>query len=49
MILRKRVSIQNKRPYLKSKRWKPYRQAICVVKATAVGISKSLEHLWTVN
>jgi hypothetical protein len=33
----------------KFKRWKPYRQAICVVKAAAVGISESLAHLWTAN
>lgn len=49
MSTRKKVPIQNKGPYSNSKWWKPYRQAICVVKAAAIGISKSLAHLWTAN
>lgn len=35
--------------YSNTKWCKPYRQAICVVKTAADGISKSLAHLWTAN
>jgi len=36
---------QQQETYSNSKWWKPYRQAICVVKAAADGISKALAQL----